>query len=103
MRWDSDNMQRRPLAMAFDERAGRLAILIQASWVDCDWGGDYAELHVYRLADGARVAYRSFRAEEPELARDFTFQNGAIHVRAADRDGHQKVHVVRLPAVRENQ
>lgn len=54
-RWEVTDDRREPLAIAFDERTERLAILVHAFWSDCPGDGNYIELLVYRLADGARL------------------------------------------------
>ncbi len=100
LRWrDTDIDRRHSVALAFDERAERLAVLMQTSWSDCMWDGDYAELLVYRLADGARVARRVFGSEESEEARDVHFQGDEVHVLTTGQRGRPKHHVIPLPTV----
>ena len=97
MRWrHADNDLRRPLAMAFDARAERLAVLVQTSWSDCMWAGDDFELLVYRLADGARVAHRIIRTALTESARDVTFHEDELHVVTARGNSRPRIRVVRL-------
>ena len=108
MTWSpGDNDQRRPLAMAFDERAERLAVLVHTLWSDCSYDGAYLELFVYRLADGARIARRDLTdltAQYPDGPSRLTFHKDQVRVFTTHL-GAPKVRVVRLqePADRASQ
>jgi hypothetical protein len=98
MRWDSDNYKRRALAMAFDHRAERLAVLVRTSWSDCMWDGDNVELFVYRLADGARVARRLIARDTADLhdVHSLRFHDDQVHVLTTRAHARPKTRVVRL-------
>ena len=97
MRWrHADNDERRPIAMAFDERAERLAVLVQATWSDCSWSGHYLELVVYSLADGAGIARRVFTTEHPGETHSLFFDEDEVHLLTTSAHAYPKTRVVRL-------
>jgi hypothetical protein len=98
MRWrHADNDERRPLAMAFDERAERLAVLVLASWSDCSWSGHFLDLVVYRLADGARIARRVLTTEYPDgTSSSLRFHDDEVHVLTTRAHARPKTRVVQL-------
>jgi hypothetical protein len=94
-RWQSDNDRRRPLAMAFDASADRLAVLVRESWSDCMWAGDRLDLSVYRLSDGRRVAHRSLEEEDDTSdIHSLTFRDDEVQVRTAGGQTRMTVRVV---------
>jgi hypothetical protein len=70
----------RLLAMAFDERAERLAVLVRALWSDCSFEGARVELVVYRLSDGARLEDRVVTYEDTGGRRSLAFIRGRVVV-----------------------
>jgi len=101
-RWNPGDDLRQPLAIAFDERAERLAVVIRAAWADCMWEGDTVELFVYQLADGARLARRILANDEQNGTRSLAFVDDAVRVTTVYGHGRPKVSLVRLrkPAAR---
>jgi hypothetical protein len=95
MPWASDDYDRRALAMAFDHRAERLAVLVRTTWFDCMWEGDYVELFVYRLADGARIARRLIARDTAET-HSLSFDDDEVRVLSARAHAYPKTRVVRL-------
>ena len=97
MRWrQADNDERRPLAMAFDERAERLAVLVRTSWEDCMWAGDNVELFVYRLSDGARIAQRLMATGDAGDTHSLSFEDDEVRVVTTRAHAYPKTRVVRL-------
>ena len=95
MLWDGDNDRRRALAMVFDHRAERLAVLVRTLWSDCMWDGDNVELFVYRLTDGARIARRLI-ARDTADTHSVRFHDDEVHVLTTRAHARPKIRVVRL-------
>ena len=95
MLWASDNHQRRALAMAFDHRTERLAVLVRTTWSDCMWDGDNVELFIYRLDDGARIARRLIARDAADTHSLF-FDEDEVHVLTTSAHAYPKTRVVRL-------
>ena len=96
MPWASDDDDRRALAMAFDHRAERLAVLVRRSWFDCMWEGDKVELFVYRLADGARIARRLLATSDKGATHSLSFDDDEVRVLTTRAHAYPKTRVVRL-------
>jgi hypothetical protein len=96
MPWNSVDMERRVLAMAFDEDAERLAVLVTSTWADCSWGGSESELLVYRVADGARLLRRDLSTPEITEVRELRFDADGVRMRLAEPHKPLELHVVRL-------
>jgi hypothetical protein len=96
MLWDGDNDRRRALAMVFDQRAERLAVLVRTSWSDCMWDGDNVELFVYRLADGARIARRLIATRDTGATHSLVFDEDEVHLLTTSAHAYPKTRVVRL-------
>ena len=94
--WDADNDRRLALALAFDDRAERLAVLVRTTWSDCMWDGDNIELFVYRVADGARIAHRVLATSDTGGTRSLSFHDDQVHVLTTRAHGRPKTRVVRL-------
>jgi hypothetical protein len=91
--------ERRLLAMAFDERADLLAVVVHAAWSDCSFGGTSVELVVYRLADGAWIAHRTLARNEAAdtlVAGRLEVTPGEVRVRARLAPATPRVWIVRL-------
>jgi hypothetical protein len=91
--------ERRVLAMAFDDRAALLAVLVGGRWSDCSYDGASTELVVYRLDDGARVAHRILAREDVSAGAgipSLTVAPEAVRVRVAFAHAARKVWDVRL-------
>jgi hypothetical protein len=91
-----DNDRRRPLAIAFDARAERLAVLVQTSWTDCSYAGEYLEVFAYRVADGARLAHRFLEAEDTGGAHTLSFHDDKVQVVTTRDDRRPRTESVRL-------
>ena len=96
MPWASDDDDRRALAMAFDQRAERLAVLVRTSWFDCMWEGDNVELFVYRLADGTRIARRLLATRDRGDTHSLSFDDNEVRVFTTRPNAYPKTRVVRL-------
>ena len=90
-------MERRVLAMVFDEHAERLAVLVTTFWEDCSWAGDVVQLVVYRIADGARLMHRDLGTpDSADGVRDFRFDDDEVRLLLPRPNARPKLHVVRL-------
>jgi hypothetical protein len=94
VRWVDDDVIE-TLALTFDQRAERLAVVVRRTWSDCMSEDQAIELYVYRLADGARLAH-SVLADDPAATRSLTFHEGEVHVLTGHAHARPKVRVVRL-------
>jgi hypothetical protein len=87
---------RQVLAMRFDRRGERLAVLMESAWSDCSWSGLDVELIVYRLADGARLLRRELGTPGADEVREMRFEDDQVRLRLAAPHGRSKLHIVKL-------
>ena len=96
--WVKDtDYERRVLAMAYDESSERLAVLVRATWADCDWEGARIELNVYWVPNGTQLLRRVLQNEDKGGKRQLTIVGDEIRVFTTRPHGKQKVRVVPLP------
>jgi hypothetical protein len=94
--WAEDTARRRLLALAFDERAERVAALVTTWWTDCDWEGDVVELFVFRVSDGARITRRTLATKDTGGTRTLTFLEHEVHVQTTRPRGLSTLRIVQL-------
>jgi hypothetical protein len=87
---------RQVLAMRFDARGERLAVLMVSAWSDCSWSGQAVELVVYRLTDGARLLRRDLGTPEADDVREMRFDDDQVRLRLGAPHGRSRLHVVKL-------